>query len=100
MDALGVSIHELSKDTFIEEEVLGGVLGEELPFEALSEFNVSILCNALHINKRTLEKDYEDLLTQTESASDTVSSRQAKAKIQDYMEDLSFVDEVEREEEI
>lgn len=102
MDLLGIDVPALSEMTFMGEEVIDDIINNKLAYEDIEEFDLSLICSALHCNARYFVDDEvrnEDLLVSTMNrGKDSVKSKNVKAKIQDYMNDYAFVNEVLLEE--
>lgn len=102
MNLLGIDISTLSEITFIDEEVIRGIINNESAYEEIDEFDLSLICSALHCDVQYFINDDVrncDLLISTMNrGKDSVKSRNVKAKIQDFMNDLAFVNEVLLEE--
>lgn len=102
MNLLGIDISTLSEITFIDEEVISGIINNESAYEEIDEFDLSLICSALHCDVQYfIDSDVRncDLLISTMNrGKDTVKSRNVKAKIQDFMNDFAFVNEVLLEE--
>ncbi len=102
MNLLGIDISTLSEITFIDEEIISGIINNESAYEEIEEFDLSLICSALHCDTQYFIDDdvrNSDLLISTMNrGKDSVKSRNVKAKIQDFMNDYSFVNEVLLEE--
>lgn len=102
MNLLGIDISTLSEMTFIDEEIIRGIINNESAYEEIDEFDLSLICSALHCDVQYfIDADVRncDLLVSTMNrGKDTVKSRNVKAKIQDFMNDFAFVNEVLSEE--
>ena len=102
MNLLGIDISTLSEMTFMDEDVISDIINNESAYEDIDEFDLSLLCNALHCDARYFvdgEVRNKDLLISTMNrGKDTIKSKHVKAKIQDFMNDYAFVNEVLLEE--
>lgn len=102
MNLLGIDISTLSEMTFLDEEVLGNIIDDKCAYEEIDEFDLALVCSALHCDARYFVEDEvrnKDLLVSTMNrGKDTVKSKNVKAKIQDFMNDYAFVNEVLQEE--
>ena len=102
MNLLGIDISTLSEMTFIDEEVISDIINNGSAYEEIDEFDLSLLCNALHCDSQYFvysEVRNNDLLISTMNrGKDSVKSKNVKAKIQDFMSDFAFVNEVLLEE--
>ena len=102
MNLLGIDISTLAEMTFIDEEVISSIINNESAYEEIDEFDLSLICSALHCDsKYFIDSEVRncDLLISTMNrGKDSVKSKNVKAKIQDYMNDFAFVNEVLLEE--
>lgn len=102
MNLLGIDVSTLSEITFIDEEVISSIINNESAYEEIDEFDLSLICSVLHCDVQYfLDGDVRncDLLISTMNrGKDSVKSRNVKAKIQDFMNDFAFVNEVLLEE--
>ena len=102
MNLLGIDVSTLSEITFIDEEIINGIINNESAYEEIDEFDLSLICSALHCDAQYfIDDDIKncDLLISTMNrGKDSVKSRNVKAKIQDFMNDYAFVNEVLLEE--
>ncbi len=98
MDLLGIDISTLSNMTFLDEAVISNIINDKSAFEEIDEFDLSLICNALHCDTQYFVNDEirkKDLLISTMNrGKDTVKSKNVKAKIQDFMNDYAFISEV------
>ena len=102
IDLLGIDVSTLSKMTFMDEEVINDVINNKFAFEEIDEFDLSLICSALHCDAQYFvngEVRNKDLLISTMNrGKDSIKSKNVKAKIQDFMNDYAFVNEVMLEE--
>lgn len=102
MALLGIDVSTLSEMTFMDEEIIGDIIDNRLAYEEIDEFDLSLICSALHCDVLYFvdgEVKNKDLLVSTMNrGKDTVKSKNVKAKLQDYMNDYAFVEEVLMEE--
>lgn len=102
MNLLGINISTLSEMTFIDEEVISDIISNETAYEEIDEFDLLLICSALHCDSQYLidgEVRNCDLLISTlNRGKDSVKSKNVKAKIQDFINDYAFVNEVLLEE--
>lgn len=102
MSLLGIDISALSEMTFMDEEVIDNIIKNKTAYEDIDEFDLSLICNALHcdilyfVDEQVKNKDL--LISTMNRGRDSVKSKNVKAKIQDYMNDYAFVNEVLLEE--
>lgn len=98
MNLLGIDISTLSEMTFIDEEVISSIINNESAYEEIDEYDLSLICSALHCDVQYfIDVDIRncDLLISTMNrGKDSVKSRNVKAKIQDFMNDFAFLNEV------
>lgn len=102
MNLLGIDISTLATMTFIDEEVIDDIIHNKTAYEEIDEFDLSLICNALHCDTLYFvdeEVKNKDLLVSTMNRGrDSVKSKNVKVKIQDFMNDYIFVNEVLLEE--
>ncbi len=102
MNLLGINVSTLSEMTFMDEEVIVDIINNNLAYEDIDEFDLSLICNALHCDALYFVDSgvrNKDLLVSTMNrGKDSVKSKNVKAKIQDFMNDYAFVNEVLLEE--
>ena len=98
MDLLGIDISTLSNMAFLDETVISNIINDKFAFEEIDEFDLSLICSALHCDAQYFVIDEvrnKDLLISTMNrGKDTVKSKNVKAKIQDFMNDYAFICEV------
>ena len=98
MDLLGIDISTLSNMAFLDETVISNIINDKFAFEEIDEFDLSLICNALHcdtqyfVNGEVRKKDL--LISTMNSGKDTIKSKNVKAKIQDFMNAYAFICEV------
>ncbi|MBQ1394158.1 MAG: hypothetical protein IIY81_11655 [Lachnospiraceae bacterium] len=102
MNLLGIDISALSEITFMDEKIISGIIEDRIPYEDVDEFDMSLICSALHCDVEYFVDDKvksKDLLISTMNrGKDSIKSKKVKAEIQDYIKDYSFVNEVMLEE--
>lgn len=102
MNLLGMDVSTLSDMTFMDEDMINGIIDNKTTYEDIDEFDLSLICSALHCDTRYFidsEVRDKDLLVSTMNrGNETVKSKNVKAKIQDYMNDYAFVSDVLLEE--
>lgn len=102
MNLLGINVSTLSEMTFMDKDIISDIIENRLLYEDIDEFDMLLICNALHCDVRYFidsEVRNRDLLVSTMNrGKDSVKSRNVKAKIQDYMNDSAFVNEILSEE--
>ena len=98
MSLLGIDVFTLAKITFMNEEIISDIIENRVSYEDIDEFDMSLICNALHCNSQYFIDDKvrnKDLLISTMNArKDSIKSKNVKVKIQDFMNDFVFVNEV------
>ena len=98
MSLLGVDISTLAEITFMDEKTISDIIENRISYEDIDEFDMSLICNALHCNSQYFIDDKvrnKDLLISTMNArKDSIKSKNVKSKIQDFMNDFVFVNEV------
>ena len=102
MNLLGIDISTLSELTFIDEDIINGIINNESAYEEIDEFDLSLICSALHCDVQYFVngdvRNCDLLISTMNRGKDSVKSRNVKAKIQDFMNDFAFVNEVMLEE--
>ncbi len=102
MNLLGMDISTLSDRIFMDEETISDIVENKIAFEDIDEFDMSLICGVLHCDAQYFINDEvknRDLLISTMNrGKDSVKSKNVKAKIQDFMNDFAFVNEVLLEE--
>lgn len=98
MNLLGIDISTLSNIAFLDEDVIRDITNNKIAFEEIDEFDLSLICSALHCDTQYFVNDEvrkKDLLISTMNrGKDTVKSKNVKAKIQDFMNDYVFIHSV------
>ena len=98
MNLLGIGISTLSEMTFMDEEVIRGIINNELAYEEIDEFDLSLICSALHCDIQYFideEIKNRDLVISTMNrGKDSLKSKNVKAKIHEYMNDYAFLNEM------
>ena len=102
MNLLGINISTLSEMTFMDEEVISDIISDKAAYEEIDEFDLSLICSALHCEPQYFidseVRNCDLLITTMNRGKDSVKSKNVKAKIQDFMNDYAFVNEVLLEE--
>lgn len=102
MNLLGIDVSALSEITFMDEEILEEILSDKQAYEEIDGFDLSLLCSALHCDELYFvdgEVRKKDLLVSTMNrGEDSVKSRNVKAKIQDFINDFTFINDIMLEE--
>lgn len=98
MDLLGIDVSALSEMAFMDEDIINDIIEDKISYEDVDEFDMSLICSALHCDPHYFidsEIRNKDLLVSTMNrGKDTVKSKKVKAKIQDFMNDFAFVNEI------
>lgn len=98
MSLLGLTADEVADKTFMEKEDINAILENKVAFEEIDDFDLALICNVLHCKSefftdaKVQEKDL--LLVSMNRGLDNEKSMNVKAKIQDFMNDFSFVTDV------
>lgn len=98
MNMLGVEVSALSEMTFVDEKIISEVLSDKRAYEEIDEFDLLLICRALHcdvlyfVDDEVREKDL--VVSTMNRGKDSVKSKSVKAKIQDFINDFSFVNEI------
>jgi hypothetical protein len=102
MSLLGIDIFTLSAMTFMDENVLKEILDNKLAYEDIDEFDLSLICSALHCDSQyfvdSKAKSRDLLISTMNRGKDSVKSKTVKAKIQDFMNDYAFINDILLEE--
>lgn len=95
MDMLGISIFDLSEITFINKDIIQAIVENKRAYEEIDVFDLSLICNALHCDMHYFIDDKvrnNDLLISTMNKNkDSSKSITVKAKIQDFVNDFTFL---------
>ena len=98
MKLLNINVSTLSQITFIDKETIRDIIGNRLSYKDVDEFDMSLICSALHCDTQYFidcEVRNKDLLISTvNNKKDSVKSNTVKAKIQDFMKDFVFVNDI------
>ncbi len=102
MNLLGIDVSTLAEITFMDAETISDIIENRVSCEDIDEFDMSLICSTLHCDAQYFIDDEvrnKDLLISTMNRGrDSVKSKIVKAKIQDFMKDFAFVNEVLLEE--
>lgn len=97
MNLLDIDVSDLSEITFMDEETIGDIIENRISYDDVDEFDMSLICSALHCDAQYFIDDKvrnKDLLISTMNREfDSVKSNNAKAKIQDFLNDFAFINE-------
>ena len=98
MKLLNINVSTLSQITFIDKETIRDIIGNRLSYKDVDEFDMQLICSALHCDTQYFidgEARNKDLLISTvNNKKDSVKSNTVKAKIQDFMKDFVFVNDI------
>lgn len=98
MILLGFDTAKLAELTFIEPSEIEEMINNEIPYNEIDDFDMSLICNALHCDTKYFVDSSvksKDLVYATMNrGNDTQKSRTIKAKIQDFIKDYTFINEV------
>lgn len=98
MNLLGIDVSTLAEITFMDEETISDIIQNRVSYEDIDEFDMSLICSVLHCDARYFIDDKvknKDLLISTMNrGNDSIQSKNVKAKIQDFMNDFTFINEV------
>lgn len=101
MNLLNIDVSTLSEIVFMDEETISDIIENRISYEDVDEFDMSLICSALHCDTQYFIDDEvknKDLLNLTMNREkDSVKSRKVKAKIQDFMNDFAFINEIQTE---
>jgi len=98
MNSLGLSAEELADKAFLELCNIQSIISNEVAFEDIDEFEFALMCSALHcktdyfLNHTIREKDL--LVGAMNRGNDSKKSIEVKVRIQDFINDFTFVNEV------
>ena len=95
MDLLGLTVSELADKSFLDEEEISSILNNEIALEEIDEFDLALICGVLHCKPEYFTNDVvrerDLLLASMNRGVDTEKSRKVKAKLQDFMNDFTFI---------
>ena len=102
MDLLGLDTSTLSDITFVDEEVINEIINNKLKYEEIDEFELALICSALHCDVRyfvdSKVKSKDLLISTMNRGKETMKSKNVKVKIQDFMNDYAFIKDVLQED--
>lgn len=95
MNLLGLSVKELADKTFLSHQYIQNIFDGKVLLSSVDEFDLSLICSVLHCNSdfitdETVRK--RDLLINTRKGDKRAVK--VKAKIQDFINDFTFVNEI------
>lgn len=97
---LGLDSTTLASMPSLDEDLVNSIAENKLAYEDIDEFDLSLLCNALHcepsyfINGEVKSKDF---LAKTITPTDSMAVKKIKMKIYNFVNDFAFVHEIEKE---
>lgn len=98
MKSLGISADQLAKMTFIDDSIIESLMNDTYSYDDMDDFDKKLVCDALHCDEKYFDskkvKSYDLLFATMNRGNDTVKSNLVKIKIQDYMRDYAFVEEL------
>lgn len=98
MELLGLTAHEVADRAFMEKEEIDAIIQNKIALEEIDEFDLSLICSILHCKPEffvdTDVRERDLLLTSMNRGVDNEKSTKIKAKIQDFMRDFAFVEEI------
>ena len=97
MDMLEIDTATLAEMVFMDVEKIWNIAENKIPYEKIDEFDMALICNALHYNEQYFEyldihNDFLDRVFDKEKDSNV--SKKVKIKIQDFLNDLMFINGV------
>ena len=102
MSLLAITIEELAYKTFMEPSEIDDIIRNKIALEEIDEFDLLLISNVLHCkpeyfyDEKVRNNDF--LVNTMNRGNDTEDSRNVKVKIQDYIKDFIFVNEILAEE--
>jgi hypothetical protein len=97
MNALFLNEEELAEKAYINRAVIQGICANEIPLEDVDAYDFELLCGVLHCTSAFFtDKDVreKDLLVALSNKHDTKTTVYAKVRMQDFVNDFTFVNEV------
>lgn len=86
----------------MDEDTINGMMENKLAYEDIDEFDIALICSALHCDNRYFTdskvRDKDLLISTMNRGKDSVKSKNVKAKLQDFINDFAFVNETLLEE--
>ena len=97
MDMLEINAATLAEMTFVDEEMIRKIIENKIPYEKIDNFDVDLICNALHCDEQYFEHSdiHKDFLSEIfDKEKDSNASKKTKIKIQEFLSDFMFLNEV------
>lgn len=98
MNVLNMDAKELASRAFIDETHIQAIINNEVALNDIDEFDFAFICSALHCNTEFFINEsirQKDLLTNVmNSGKSDEKFIKAVAKIQDFINDFNFINEV------
>lgn len=97
---LGLDSTTLAPMPFLDGDLVNSIAENKLAYEDIDEFDLALLCNALHcdpsyfINGEVKSKDF---LAKAITPTDSMAVKKIKMKICNFVNDFAFVHEIEKE---
>lgn len=99
MEILGLSISELAEKTFLEEKEVEDIINDKYKLNEIDEFDLELICSAIHCKPdfftNVLVKKRDLLIGTQNRGKDNKKAIDVKAKIQDYINDFEFINEIQ-----
>lgn len=98
MDMFEMDITALSEKTFMDESDIAKILNNEITYDDIDKFDLDLIASALHcdaeyfVDENVRNKDL--LISTMNRGKDTLKSKNIKAKIQSFMKDYAFFNDV------
>lgn len=98
MNLLGLTADDVASRAFLEKDDVDAIIQNRIGLSDIDEFDFSLICGVLHCKPEYFTdksvRDGDLLAVSMNKGSDNEKSLNVKAKLQDYIDDLSFVNEV------
>lgn len=98
MNCLNISIEELSNKTFLDYNVISAIVNNKQAYEEIDDFNLSLICSVLHCRPEfftePLIRERDLLVNAMNQDIDNRKALDVKIKIQDFINDYSFINNI------
>lgn len=98
MSLLGIAVEDLAGKAFMDVDNINGIVNNEVALEEIDEFDLSLICSVLHCQPEYFFDENvrnRDLLVSTMNrGKDNNKSMNVKAKLQDFISDFAFLNDV------